>query len=61
MGLSEWWNRITGKSNDSEKTAAAEQPEEQLDDYQAQKADNYMEQRDPGVSGMGQHQDKEGF
>ena len=61
MGLKEWWNRVNGNANDPAETGLSEESEERYDDYQANKADNYMEQRDPGVIGMGQHEDREGF
>jgi hypothetical protein len=53
MGLKEWWNRVNGNTNDPEETGLSEESEERYDDYQEQKADTYVDQRDPGVSSMG--------
>ena len=61
MGLKEWWNRVNGNTNDPQETGLSEESEERYDQYQSDKADSYMEQRDPGVMGMGQHEDKDGF
>lgn len=52
MGLREWWDRINGNTNDPAETGLSEQSEERYDDHQSDKADTYMEQRDPGVTGM---------
>jgi len=61
MGLREWWKRVNGDTNEPEETGLSEQSEERYDQYQSEKADTYMEQRDPGVIGMGQGDDKGGF
>ena len=53
MGLKEWWNRVNGNTNDPEETGLSEESEERYDQHQSDKADQYMEQRDPGVINMG--------
>ena len=52
MGLSEWWKRVTGGSSKAEETGLSEESEERYDKYQSDKADEFTEQRDPGVTGM---------
>jgi predicted GIY-YIG superfamily endonuclease len=52
MGLSEWWKRVTGGSSESEETGLSEESEERYDQYQSEKADQFVEQRDPGTIGM---------
>ncbi len=53
MGLSEWWKRISGSANDdAAKTGLSEPSEASYDEHQSQKADQYVDQRDPGVTGM---------
>ncbi len=61
MGLKEWWNRVNGNTNEPAKTGLSEESEESYDSYQAEKADHAADQRDPGIIGMGQHEDREGF
>jgi hypothetical protein len=51
MGLKDWWNRVNG-GNDPEQTGLSEESEERYDQYQSDKADEFTEQRDPGVIGM---------
>jgi hypothetical protein len=60
MGLSEWWSRITGGKDKPDETGPSEQSEERYDEHQSHKADTAAEQRDPGVMGMGQGDDRGG-
>jgi hypothetical protein len=60
MGLREWWDRINGGKNEPDETGTSEASEERYDEYHSQKADTAAEQRDPGVIGMGQGDDRGG-
>ena len=55
-GFREWWDKMMGKGGDEykEETGLSQPSEDELDRYHEQKADSYVEQRDPGLSRMGQ-------
>ena len=55
-GLKDWWDKLMGnvdKEQHEKETGLSEPSEQPLDDYQEMKADSYVEQRDPGISHMG--------
>lgn len=64
MGLREWWDRVTGSGaakQKAEEEGLSEPSEAAYDTYEADKADRAADQRDPGIIGMGQGDDRGGF
>jgi hypothetical protein len=55
-GFREWWDKMMGKGGKEheEKTGLSQPSEDELDHYHEEKADMAAEQRDPGISHMGQ-------
>jgi hypothetical protein len=54
-GIKDWWDKLMGRGPAPEQDAGVSKHDDAIDanEYNEMKADSYVEQRDPGLTHMG--------